>query len=113
GTQMPPGTTVVIINVCDALGNCRSCDVTLQAVFGPGCTPCPCSTNNLIVNGSFENPPFGIGGDCQQLPVGPSIMPGWTVTIDEIARCQFAAPYNVMPSDGLLFADLTGYSDAP
>ncbi len=41
--SIPPGTpltsspTVVILNVCDAAGNCRVCDVSITPAFTPGC----------------------------------------------------------------------------
>ena len=110
GTPLPLGPTVVTVTVCDALGRCQTCTVTITGVTTPGCRPCPCPTNNLIVDGGFEGgvPPSG----CQQFLVGPAI-PGWSVINDEIARCQLTPPYNVTPSQGALFLDLTGYSDAP
>jgi hypothetical protein len=106
-TSLPPGTTVVVVNVLDALGHSLSCDVVLNAVFTPGCPLCPCRTNNLIVNGSFEDGNAIPFGSCDNLP--PSTMPGWTVGALLINRC--AGSSGVTASDGTLFLDLTGPND--
>lgn len=67
---------------------------------------------NLLVNGSFETGTFINNGDgCQTLLPGSTLMTGWTVTIDQIARCRNGNAYGITASQGTMLLDFTGYDN--
>ncbi len=54
GTPLPAGPTVVILNLCDAAGNCRVCDVVIAAhpSGNPPVVKCPPNQNLLACSNS-------------------------------------------------------------
>ncbi len=68
---------------------------------------------NLLTNGSFEDTTNFVnqGNDTMDLPVGSSLMPGWTVSGSHYV--SWIGPTNpflgLTASDGSYFLDLTGY----
>ena len=67
------------------------------------------SAANLVLNGSFEDvgAPFSDGG--LELPLLSTDLTGWTIVGAEIAVLDNTKPYNLTPSVGNNFLDLTGY----
>ena len=49
GTPLPGGQTVVVIHVCDAAGNCRDCDVIINAVPTGGNPTITCPANLVLL----------------------------------------------------------------
>jgi hypothetical protein len=60
GTPLTPGPTVVILNLCDAAGNCRVCDVIVNATLSTGC----CTTVPVLrlFSGATNSPPGVLPG---------------------------------------------------
>ncbi|HVN39575.1 MAG TPA: DUF642 domain-containing protein [Myxococcota bacterium] len=76
----------------------------------------PVRAGNLIVNGSFENTggtfvDEGGGVMNAALPVGSTLVPGWTVTNAQLGWISNANIYGVATPFGSYFLDLTGNHD--
>ena len=78
-----------------------------------GRTNCdPCTSANLLINGSFEDGAFNNNGDdCQTMLNGSTAVTGWTVINDQAARCQSGVLSGVTASQGNKLMDLTGYDN--
>jgi hypothetical protein len=66
-----------------------------------------------IINGSFENTQgtfVNQGSNFMTLAPGSTVIPGWTVTNDQIAWLT-TPNVGIAPSDGSFFLDLTGTHD--
>src|SRR5262245_45354167 len=71
------------------------------------------AVTNLVSNPSFEVVTGSFAGDGGiQLTVGSTRLTGWTIVGAEIAVLRVPNSYNLTPSDGVNFLDLTGYSSA-
>jgi hypothetical protein len=67
----------------------------------------------LITNGSFEQGAFVADGNhLMSLPVGSTVMTGWTTINAEILWANNSNPFVSPASNGSMFVDLTGYHDA-
>jgi hypothetical protein len=65
---------------------------------------------NLLTNGSFENGAFvNQGNQTMVLPVGSSIITGWTVVGDQLAWINAGNPWGLSAQDGDFFLDFTAY----
>jgi serine/threonine protein kinase len=72
------------------------------------------STQNLMVNGSFELGPFvGDSEGWQVLQPGSSQLPGWTVVSDDILRAVNSNRWGIVASKGSYHLDFTGMNDRP
>lgn len=70
----------------------------------------PAAQANLLVNGSFESGAFvNQGNDTMSLPVGSTVITGWTVVTDTTAWIGPTNPFGLSASDGSYFLDLTNY----
>lgn len=49
GTALPIGPTIVTVQVCDALGSCTNCDVTVNAVSSLAPPVIKCPSNQVII----------------------------------------------------------------
>lgn len=77
------------------------------------CAAQPASAQNLLANGSFEQGTFvnsGTGG--YPLPVGSTVITGWTVSNAELAWLENGNSYGLETPFGSYFLDLTGYHDS-
>src|SRR6266404_7787924 len=84
------------------------CFVIAGSLFATGAHAGP----NLLTNGSFENTTNFVnqGNDTMDLPVGSTLMPGWTVAGSHyLSWIGPTNPFGVTASDGSYFLDLTGY----
>jgi hypothetical protein len=83
---------------------------TAAAIFGFNTA----FAQNLIVNGSFENTSATFvdsGGGYMALTTGSTVIPGWTITNDQITwLLSGSQPYGSTPF-GTFFLDLTGTHD--
>jgi len=70
------------------------------------------SLADLLVNGSFENGTYTFGGDGgQDLPVGSTVISGWTVFANNVAPIQNANAFGVVAQNGNVSLDLQSYND--
>lgn len=67
------------------------------------------TAQNLLLNGSFEDPSGTVVGT-PSLSVGSTAIPSWTVVNQEIAWV-FNGNFGITPSEGLRSLDLAGYHD--
>lgn len=88
---------------------------TLIALALATLTLAPRASNaqNLLTNGSFEIGPFvNDGFGFQSLPVGSTLLPGWTVIIDGVARGNNGVPNGgALASEGAFFLDLESFDN--
>jgi hypothetical protein len=66
---------------------------------------------NLLINPSFEQGTLvNNGQSTMSLPVGSTVINGWTVVNDTTAWIDAGNPFSLFASDGARFLDLTDYS---
>ena len=83
---------------------------TALALAALGFSQSGAQAQNLLVNGSFEDPGGTVNGTPGLAP-GSGAIPGWLVTDAEIAWVENGA-FNVFASDGARCLDLSGYHDS-
>lgn len=121
GTPLPAGTTVVILNLCDAAGNCRVCDVVINAVpsGNPPVIKCPQDqiflTCSNTAKGFFKATATGNNGPIvcvppsgSNFPIGTNIVTctatnncGWSVSCSFkviVKPYSFPGPFWKWPS---------------
>jgi hypothetical protein len=76
-------------------------------------TICSQASAQLITNGSFEQGSFVPDGNhLMSLPVGSTVITGWTTINAEIIWGNNSNPFVSPASNGSMFLDLTGYHDS-
>lgn len=82
----------------------------LAAALGLSAAP---AHADLITNGGFESGTYAFGGDGgEALPIGSTVINGWTVVSNSIAPLENGNGYGITANDGIICLDLTGYGDA-
>jgi len=86
--------------------------VTVAVLLATGASAGP----NLLTNGSFEDTTNFVNqsNDTMDLPVGSTLMPGWTVAGSHyLSWIGPTSPWGLTASNGSYFLDLTGYIAGP
>jgi len=66
-----------------------------------------------VINGSFESGSYSFAANgAQSLPVGSTVISGWTTIGAELAAVQNSNSFGVNTPFGNVFLDLTGFHDA-
>ncbi len=79
GTQLTPGTHVVILRVCDCTGVCHDCDVILTASLLPGCCltpPCVMTPMLSLFSGKGSSGLLPAGAADPQFSTAPPLFAG-------------------------------------
>jgi hypothetical protein len=97
----------------------RAYSAAVATVFGLICgSASHAFAQNLLTNGSFElgNYPWGNSGqgpNAADLPPGSTDITGWTLNLgSDVAALEPGNPDGIVPEDGNVSLDLTGYQDA-
>ena len=111
GTPLPGGQTVVVIHVCDAAGNCRDCDVIINAVPTGGNPTITCPANLVLLTcttsavANFTVLASNYTGTVVCMPPSGSVFPlgaTWvtctaTNTCGGVATCSFSVTVRPPP----------------